>query len=243
MRNRKVSQLDFYKNEFPYDVVFWLSYLANVALSLGSALAFRFADLVAYLGADNTTTGAIVGLASAMALVMRFFFGLLIDHFGLRVMWLLAASAFVWGLGLLSIIHNLSWQLWLARSLYVIGAGACLTCALVHLQKRITVSRHAEVIALYGSSGFVGMFIGSTLGDWISVAIATEQQQYFWLFGTACICGVLNLLCVYHLMKGSHDQDSTLDAPAISLLISYWPCRVLIVAMILGVCFTIPTVF
>ena len=143
-----------------YDGVFWLTYCANLLLVTASALTFRFAELVAFLGGSEHQAGSIVSLGIGCALGIRLVLGQAIDRHGPRRYWLLAAVLFVISCTLLAYCQTLSWQIYFARMLFASSVSTMFTCSVVHVQKRVPVQRRAEVIGNLGSSGFVGMIVG-----------------------------------------------------------------------------------
>ena len=78
-----------------YGRSFWFAYISNTALMLAISLLYRYADFVVYLGGSEWTLGRIVGVGMIGSLVMRFFQGFGIDHFGPRRVWLWSMTGFV----------------------------------------------------------------------------------------------------------------------------------------------------
>ncbi|MCA9118438.1 MAG: MFS transporter, partial [Planctomycetaceae bacterium] len=124
-----------------------------------------------------------------------------------------------------------------------IGLAGMLTCSMVHIQIHVPLHRRTEVIGSLGTSGFVGMVLGTQGGDWIFSSMATGRPQFLALFGTAASMAVFYLIIVLILTRNDQ-HDRPRDTPAAHrLLFRYWPGPVMFVAIMLGVGFTVTTVF
>ncbi len=226
-----------------YTNVFWLAYAANVALVTANALTFRFAELVAYLGGTEQAAGAIVSIGMIGALSARFFLGQAIDRYGTRKLWTASSVLFVTGCSAFLLTDSLSWTIFAARIAYATGLAGMFTCSIVHVQSRVPIVRRTEVIGNLGSSGFVGIILGSLLGDWILTAISPGSLQFQVLFGTSVALGAVYFVIVVILTRGD-DHDRPHETPAAHhLLMRYWPGNVLLVAIMMGVGLAVTTVF
>ncbi|MEO1996781.1 MAG: MFS transporter [Planctomycetaceae bacterium] len=227
-----------------YDGVYWLTYFANLLLVTASALTFRFAELVAFLGGSEHQAGSIVSLGIGCALGVRIVLGQAIDHHGPRRYWLLAAVLFVVSCSLLAFCHALSWQIYVARMLFATSVSTMFTCSVVHVQKRVPTERRAEIIGNLGSSGFLGMIIGSLLGDEILRLFSDDpSQQFFVLFGAAAGLGCLYLLTVILLTRSDQHFRPPETVGVHRLMWRYWPGNIALVGLMMGVALTVTTVF
>jgi len=239
-----LANADSHRDSTVYDGVYWLTYFANLLLVTASALTFRFAELVAFLGGSEHQAGSIVSLGVGCALGIRLVLGQAIDHHGPRRYWLLAAVLFVLSCSLLACCQTLSWQIYLARMLFAGSVSTMFTCSVVHVQKRVPARRRTEVIGNLGSSGFVGMILGSLLGDEILRLFSTDpSRQFLVLFGTAAGLGCLYLLTVLLLTRGDQHPRPAQTVGAHRLLWRYWPGNIALVGLVMGVALTVTTVF
>lgn len=226
-----------------YNRVFWMAYAANLSLVTANALTFRFAELVAYLGGTERIAGTIVGVGVAGALVMRLFLGQAIDHYGTRKLWLLNAGAFIVSCASFLICREISPLIFLARIGFAISLAGMFTCSIVHIQNLVPAERRTEVIGNLGSSGFVGMILGTQAGDWIFTTISDPRSQFVALFGGAVGLAVTYLVLVAILTRSDGHVKPSSTPPAHKLVFRYWPGNVVLVALMMGMGFIVTTVF
>ncbi len=228
---------------FAYDGTFWLAYLANLSLVSANALSFRFAELVDSLGGNEQKTGSIVGISIIAALVVRFVMGQGIDRYGVRMLWALSAALFVAGNAMFILCRDISWEIYLARTLFAIGLAGMFTCSIVHVQMRAPTHRRTEIIGFLGSSGFLGMILGSQLGDFLFRFSTNGHERFVWLFGTAVGFGVLYLAIVLWITRYDVHTRPHETPAAYKLIFRYWPGPIVLVALMMGVGFSVTGVF
>jgi len=226
-----------------YDRTFWLAYLANTVLVLANALTYRFAELIDFLGGSEDITGIIVGVALVVSVILRLSWSHVIDDYGTRRMWALCTLLFIGGCSLFLVCHDLSWRIYVARMAFVVGITGMFACSVTHIQNHVPPYRRTEVIGNLGSSGFIGMILGSNLGDWILHAVPAGRMQFLALFGGAAALGAVYLGIVLTLTHGQDHYREAPSPPAYRLLFRHWPGTVVIVAMIMGLGVTVTTVF
>jgi len=230
-------------SESIYNRTFWLAYLANTALVLANALTFRFAELVHFLGGSERLTGDIVALGLVVSILVRLSVSHVIDDYGTRKMWILTTVLFICGGLLFMNCHQLSWMLYLARIAYFVGLTGMFACSMTHIQNQVPPHRRTEVIGNLGSSGFVGLILGSNVGDWIVHSVPPGRLQFQLLFGGATIVGCLYLAIVLIMTHGQRWERRKFATPAYRQLLHHWPGTVVLVAMIMGLGVVVTTVF
>jgi MFS family permease len=226
-----------------YNRTFWLAYVANTSLVLANALTFRFAELVQYLGGNERNTGDIVALGLAVSVLVRLSVSHVIDDFGTRRMWILATCLFLAGGILFLRCTELSWLLYVARIAYFVGLTGMFACSVTHIQNQVPPHRRTEVIGNLGSSGFVGMILGSNLGDWILKATPEGRFQFQVLFGGTTLIGLFYLCVILVMTHGQRAERRTRSRPAYRQLFHHWPGMVVLVAVIMGLGIVVTTVF
>lgn len=225
-----------------YNRIFWLAYLANFALVTANALTFRFAEFVKFLGGTEKITGAIISLGIVGALVVRLFLGQAIDRYGTGKLWCLASLLFLSGCLGFVLSRDLAW-LYAARIAFTAGLAAMFTCSMVFIQNQVPPHRKTEIIGTLGSSGFVGMITGTQVGDAIFRAIPSGNTRFVVLFGCAAALAVVYLGIILYLIRGdSHCRPDETPA-AHRLLFRYWPGTVVLGALMMGIGFTVSSVF
>jgi MFS family permease len=227
---------------------FWFAYAANFLLSMANALMFRFAELVAWLGGTEQAVGAIAGTGLFGVLLVRLVLGQGIDRYGTRAMWTLSALLFTVGSAAFLACHEVSWGLYVARTIYSIGVAGAFTCSIVHVQNIVPLERRTEAIGSLGTSGFMGIIAGASLSDGIFAsfpfaAYPHGSARFVALCGTAAVLGAIYLVSVVWLTR-EHLHTPPPNAPAaLRLLAYYWPGSVVLVAFTMGMGLSLTTVF
>ncbi len=234
-----------------YNRQFLLVYVANFALVTANTLMFRFAEFVAWLGGSEQSTGAIIGTGFAGVLLVRLTLGQGIDRYGTRAAWCLFSLLFIAGcgmfLGYLGVVSPASSPslalLYVARTIYSIGLAGMFTCSVVHVQNMVPVFRRTEAIGVLGTSGFLAMIVGASLGDAIFHFYPQGEGRYAALFGSSGGLGIFYLATMVWFTRRHFHVRPQQAPPAFKLLVHYWPGTVVIVAMTLGMALALTTVF
>lgn len=217
-----------------YGRTFWLAYLANSALVMANALTFRFAELVHHLGGTESVAGDIVAVGTAVAVVLRLSISHVLDDYGTRRMWPLCALLFIIGSLTFLVATQLSWVVYAARIAYFVGLTGMFACSMTHIQNHVPPERRTEIIGNLGSSGFLGMILGSNIGDLVLRFVPDQQTQFLILFGGAAVIGVVYLVIVILLTRDQQHERHVYSPPAFRLLFRFWPGAVVLAAMIMG---------
>ncbi|MDA0833934.1 MAG: MFS transporter [Planctomycetota bacterium] len=226
-----------------YNRIFWLAYLANLSLVTGNALTFRFAELVAYLGGTERIAGQLISAGVAAAIGIRLILGQALDRYGVRKLWIFGGVQVICGSLIFISCRDISWLLYAGRLMFSSGIACAFTCSMVHIQNQVPIYRRTEVIASLGSSGFLGMVIGSQIGDVIFRSSLQPEVQFYYLFGgTACLA-FLYIGLVTAITHGTNHIPPPETPSSWKLLTRYWPGSVMYVALIMGMNLTVLTVF
>jgi len=226
-----------------YGRLFWLCYVSNLLMVTANAMTFRFADLVRFLGGTETTTGEIVQVGMLGALFSRIFLGRALDRYGTRFVWCISTAMFVASCIVFAICVDVSWSLFVARVAFAAGVAGMSTAAILHVQNQAPRARRTEVVGNFGSSGFIGMVLGSQLGDLIFTMTAEDHSRFYILFGLAALLTVGHGVLAVMITRGdSHTRPSETPWPH-RLVVRYWPGPIVAVAIMMGVSFTVTTVF
>ena len=226
-----------------YGRVFWLAYAANVSLVMANSLTFRFAEFVSWLGGSEKTAGTIVSVGIFAALFLRLVLGQAIDNYGTRRLWAIGCFSYIAGTSLFLVLSDLSWPIYVARLGFAAGIATMFTCSMVHIQNLVPANRRTEIIGNLGSSGFVGMVLGSQLGDWIFRGTPEGHLRFLVLFGGTVVLGLVYLALVLTLTRGDVHKPAMRTPAVHRLVFRYWPGNVVVVAMMMGISVTVTTVF
>jgi len=227
-----------------YGQSFWFSYLANSSLMVAITLLYRYADFVTYLGGTELDLGWIVGVGMTGSLAMRFAQGASIDRYGPRKIWLISLVLFVASmlghLAITSVSGPLIYALRIAFSTSIAGAfGASITA----VSRRMPIARMAEVIGMLGTSGFIAMALGPTLGDVLLGAPGAGGTNLYWMFAIAALLGMCSLACAMLATRGDRRPRARRRPPVLWLIRRYHPGPVLVMGMAVGIGVALPTTF
>ncbi|WP_339743274.1 MFS transporter [uncultured Rubinisphaera sp.] len=226
-----------------YNSIFWWAYIANLILVSANALTFRFADMINMLGGSDQVAGTIVSVGSIGALVGRLFLGQWIDRYGVRPLWIACSVLYMTGIIMMVCLPSLGFLMYAGRTLFAFGLGGMFACSMTHIQNQVPPERRTEMIATLGSSGFLGMILGSQMGDIFLRFTPDSLLRHGVLLGTSAIMGGIYLIIVTFITrheKSQHQRDSPAAWP---LLKRYWPGWVVIVGIMIGMAFACSTVF
>ncbi|HEX3724732.1 MAG TPA: MFS transporter [Pirellulales bacterium] len=227
-----------------YGRAFWCAYISNTALMMAISLLYRYADFVLYLGGDEWTVGLIVGVGMVGSLVMRFFQGFGIDHFGPRRIWLASMAGFVAALlGHLWLVSATSPAIFLLRVLYSTSVAGAFGASITSVSRSLPLARMAEVIGTLGTSGFIAMALGPQLGDILCGHENITRRDLDMMFYVAAALGALSLVCAELATRGQTTPRRRRRPHLTWLLRRYHPGRVLVVGIVMGVGFVLPTTF
>lgn len=229
----------------PYGTPFWWSYVANSLISMAVALLYRYADLVVLLGGTEYHLGWIVGIGMIGSLAMRFALGAGIDQYGPRRVWLASLALFaVVCLAHLAITTPKGVPIYLLRIAYFSTVAGIFGSSIAFVSGRVSMARMAELVGMLGTSGFMGIVVGTLLGDLIC---GTKTLQRWQIDAVFVLAGGLALLAMVFAWLATRHQPSPVvrrrRPPIMSLLWRYQPGTVLVVGITVGAALALPTTF
>jgi MFS family permease len=228
----------------PYNATFWACYCANTAMMVAVSVLFRYADFVYFLGGSEMELGLIVGLGMVGALAMRAFQGTGIDRFGPRIVWLASIVLFVVSvIGHVTVTRIDSPLVYLLRVLYTIGMAGAFGASITYVSLRVPQDRMAEMIGVLGSSGFLGMALGPTFGDWLLAHGAVDRIEIDRMFYLAALAGILSFFCVFLATRREPVRVHRRTPPMFWILRRYHPGPLLLVSLAMGVGLGLPHIF
>jgi MFS family permease len=180
--------------EGAYGHQFWFTYAANALIMVAFSLLFRYSDFVHLLGGNELTLGVIVGVGMIGSLSMRLFQGLGIDRYGAKQVWLVSNVIF-----LASLLAHL-WitsvdgpAIYVLRVIFQSSLAGIFGASITYISRRAPLPRVAEIVGTLGTSGFVGMMAGTTLGDFLCRTARPTRWEIDRLFLVAAVMGKLAL--------------------------------------------------
>lgn len=231
--------------EKAYGRSFWFAYAANTALMVSVSLLFRYADFVEVLGGGELALGLIVGVGTIGSLAMRLAQGVAIDRYGSRSIWLGSlAVIFLMLLAHLAIRRVDAPWVYLVRIAYDCGVAGAFGASLTYISLKAPAARMAEMIGMLGSSGFVGMALGTQLGDALCAAPDLQRFHIDRLFWAAAAIIAFSALCTWIATRDAVRPVARRRRPPMAwLLRRYHPGPMLIMAMAMGMGLTLPQTF
>ena len=186
-----------------YDSAFFLCYVSNIFTMIAISLLFRYPDFIRLATVNKSTyeftLGMIVGVGAVGAVLFRIVQGRAIDRMGAGWIWLLSVAGMATSLYWHSHIRSVDgWEVNLARLLFTTSVAGIFGAWISFVSLRVPHHRVAEAVGVVGSSGFLGMALGPTLGDFIFTGSEVTWPQVVRMFhiatfaaGLAWITGIL----------------------------------------------------
>ena len=227
-----------------FDRPFWLTFASNLAMSVGTALYFRYADFVRSLGGSDTELGWIVGLGMVGSLLVRGYQGVGIDRHGPRFVWVVSCVGYIVaaGLHLLVPVGATVWAFPL-RMLYQVSVAGFTGASLTFVTQHAPATRRAEVVGVLGISGFTGIMLGAVLGDLLPGWGATGSPSVGRFFITSAIFGGIALVCAVLATQGQIVTPRRRPPPLLGVLRRYHPGAVLLVGAAMGFGLALPQTY
>ncbi len=228
----------------PYDLAFWLTYIANLALMIGHSLLFRYADVVFFLGGSELLLGSIVGVGMIGSLAMRLAQGVGIDRYGPRRVWIISGLLFVAScLGHLLLTRTDGPLIFLLRIGYACAFAGFFGASITFISSRAPVSRMAEMVGMLGTSGFMAMVLGTWLGDVMLGGAPMTWGRLQLMFLVCAALGMINVILAFFATRNENFQPSSRHASPLGLLRRYHPGAVLLVSAATGFGLGLPGTF
>jgi MFS family permease len=240
-----------------YGRPFWLAYVNNLCLMTAISMLYRYADLVTILGGSEWELGWILGVGVVGSLAMRLAQGVGIDTYGPRLVWICSTAAFAvicWSHLVLTTTHGPA--IYLLRIAFCTACSGAFGCANTFISSRVPVVRVAEVVGTLGTSGFIGMIVGSNFADWLcgriphwlSSVLPQSIIDYLGephvrplradvdrIFVVAGCLGVLATIFAALATRGAKRPPIHQHPPLRQLLSRYHPGLLLLIALAVGV--------
>jgi MFS family permease len=227
-----------------YDGRFWAAFVANTLVNAGVALLYWYADFVRFLGGAEWHLGWIVGVGMIGSLTARLWLGAWIDRFGPRRVWLLSVTALAAVLvGHVAISSHASAPIFLLRIAYSSALAGVYSSSVTFISMRSPRPRLAEMVGMLGTSGFVGLVLGTQLGDLLFSGHRFAQMQVDAMFVAAGLLTVAGGLFSYAATRGQAAPVRRRIPPLLAIVRRYQPGTILLVGAAMGAGVAIPATF
>lgn len=187
-----------------YGPPFWCAYAANVLVLVAIALLFRYADFITLLGGTEFHLGWIVGVGIAGSVITRLVIGTWIDRFGSRPLWigsllLLAVTC----LAHLAVTSYNGPAVYLLHILFYSAVAGINGAAVTFVSHCGPEKKIAEMIGMWGTSGFIGAVLGTQLGDLLfSGAASIGRPEIVEMFVIASGLALLTIPLAWAATRG-----------------------------------------
>ena len=235
---------DSIDRQSPYGMPFWRAYVANTAVMMAFALLFRYADFVTLVGGNELHLGWIVGVGMVGSLLMRLFLGSGIDRYGPRLIWLCSLVVFsstCFAHLLVTSCHGPA--IYILRIVFCSAIAGIFGSIMTFVSGRAPIERMAEMIGMLGTSGFLGIVLGTQLGDLLCGTQTIQRWQVDRMFVVAGMLGMLALMFAWGATRDQPRPVPRKRPPLAWLLKKYHPGSVLLVGVALGMAVGLPSTF
>ena len=228
----------------PYGRPFWYAFAANTMVMTAVALLFRYADFVTVLGGSELHLGWIVGIGMVGSLAARVFLGGAIDRYGARRVWLAALMLLtLCCLGHLFVHSYRGPAIYFLRILFGCALAGIFGASITFISGRAPTARMAEMLAMIGTSGFIGMVFGTQIGDVLCGTETITRNQIDWMFVIAAGFGGAACFFAWLATWGQTAPEWRRRPPLFWLLRRYQPGTVLLVSAAMGMGIGLPGTF
>jgi len=223
---------------------FWFTYASNTSMMVAVSLLFRYADFVKALGGTEWNLGWIAGVGVVGSLMMRLAQGVGIDTYGPRKVWLWSSiMVAVSLLGHLAIGRVDTPAIYVLRILFNTSIAGFFGASITFVAGQAPVARMAEVIGSLGTSGFVGMMLGTSLGDVLLGGTSTDRSELNHMFEMAGLLAATSFVFAWLATRGSTPPAKRRRLPTLWLLRRYHPGAVLLCGVAMGFGLGLPGIF
>ena len=223
---------------------FWLTYGANFLLMVAVSLLYRYGDFVTFLGGSELNLGWIISVGMVGSLAMRFGQGFGIDVYGPRKIWLCSSALFVLTCLAHLLVNDVNGPLvYVLRVFYQSSLAGFFGASITYISGRAPAARIAEVVGTLGTSGFVGMVLGTWLGDALLNFTKIDRSHVDHMFLAAAMLGAASFVISWLATRRHLPPAKRKRLPMFRVLRRYHPGAVLLIAIATGCGLSLPGVF
>jgi MFS family permease len=220
-----------------------MAYLNNTLVCVAWALLYRYADFITLLGGTELHLGWVVGVGWIGSVSMRFSLGSRIDQHGPRRIWLGSLILFTIScFAHLAVTRCDGPAIYLLRILLCTATAGVFGASTMFVTGRVSGPRLAELIGMLGTSGFLGMMIGTHLGDLLCGSTPSHDGAMR-MFLVAGLIGSAAIPFAWMATRGLRPPAPRRSLPITWLVTRYHPGMILVVGIVTGAALTLPATF
>ncbi len=229
------------ERDSPYDRPFWFSYAANFTLQAMVAFLFRYSDFVRVNGGDEFDLGLIVGVGMIGSLSMRAAQGIAIDRIGPRKIWLGSVVLILIGLlGHLTVHSARDFPVYLFRIFYMTGLAGAYGASITFTFQRVKPQQMAEAVGTLGTSGFLGLILGSYGSDWLCPGPDVSRSEILHIFYAAIGLMIVSFVVAWCATAGAVPPPIRRRPPMWSVIRRYHPGSLMLMSGVMGFGIALP---
>ncbi len=230
-----------------YTGQFFQVFAATGLFMSGVALQFHFGQYIGYLGHDVETLGLLLSISTLGTLLIRLQLGRWIDRFGCKPTWLAGTLVVAVSVAAMQFAERL-WLIGTLRTISQMAIASVMTTVAVFAAQIAPAGRRAESIGTMGLAGFLGMIVGSSLGDEIFSGDTDSILAYRVFFSAGAVCSLLAGLVMLFIAspadKAADDPQVTPPAlpgesagATLRVIRDHWPGAILVVGVVFSMVF------
>lgn len=227
-----------------YGWPFWNTYVACTLVNVAYAILFRYADFVAIVGGTELQLGWIVGVGMVGSVLARFSLGTAIDQRGPRLIWLVSLGAFAaCCFAHLGVTRCDGVGVYLLRFVYCTSIAGIFGAATTFISGGVSIARMAEIVGIFGTSGFLGMMLGAQVGDLLVGSQTPDRWIVDQMFLVAGALGLGAMPFAWLATRKCSVPVRRDHTSVLAILRMYQPGFVLAVGVATGAALSLPQTF
>jgi MFS family permease len=227
-----------------YNRSFWSAFTANTLVAITLGLTYRYADFVAYLGGTELHLGWIVGVGMVGSVATRLWLGAGIDRHGPRIMWLASLALLtISSLAHLAIAKHDGVAIYLVRIAFSTALAGVWSASTTFVSARVAVPRMAEVIGMLGTSGFLGIMLGTQLGDWLCAGVNGNRGPIDRMFIAAGLFAAAAAPFAWLATQGYVRPADHARGPLLPVVRRHQTGMALVLGLVAGAAISLPATF
>ncbi|HEX4150566.1 MAG TPA: MFS transporter, partial [Pirellulales bacterium] len=233
-------ELEASAHERTFGTAFWLTYAANTAMTAASSLFFRYDDFVEALGGGELLLGWLIGVGMVGSLLVRTVQGRGIDDYGARRIWIWSTVLFVVScLAHLLVSTVYGPLIFVCRTLLQTSMAGFFGASISYIAGRKSTTHMADAIGTLGTSGFIGIVLGTWIGD----LVLGDGEHYELMFVAAAALGSSAIVFGWLAPNGELRPIRRRRLPLVWIVRRYHPGPIIWMGVAAGFGLGLPTVF
>lgn len=211
---------------------------------IGGTLLFRYADFVTQLGGTEFHLGWIVGVGMIGSLCMRLALGTCIDRYGSRIVWLASTVLYIAVcFGHLAITSHTGIAIYALRILFCCALAGIAGSSMTFVSKQGADHQIAELVGMLGTSGFLGIVLGSLVGDLLMNTLPVGRSQVDQMFELAGLMGAVSLPFAWLASRTEVRPKHSPGPSLLGVLRRHHPGAILVLGVAMGLGLGMPGIF